>query len=150
MTVGASDPILEVPGGKELVEWFGRVPRFHDAEILRLSLDRKGDSFLEVHTWAMTSQIDARGYFVLDKHVVVTFLFGSISGLKLDGFWGQNVIDRLLVRRYDSGCEFLGTEFTSCATPDADHLGVVFEPTFGVGGAIYARGLRIEFKLGAP
>ncbi len=32
----------EVPGGVDLVRWFGRVPSFHDAEFLSLHLHRKG------------------------------------------------------------------------------------------------------------
>ena len=45
---------LKIQGGPELLTWFGRVPRFHDAEILSLNLDRKGQSTILVHAWNMT------------------------------------------------------------------------------------------------
>ncbi len=115
-----------------------------------MHLARSGESFPQVHTWVMTSAVDERGYFVLDKHVVVTFRLKSISGLRLDGFSGQNVIDGLTVRRYGSACDVLGQEFMSCAPPEAGDFGVVLDATFGVGGAIYARELRIAFEPRVP
>ena len=51
--------------------------------------------YLRLHAWVMTDQVDARGYYVLDKHAVVTFFFESVTGLELSGFSGQNVINGL-------------------------------------------------------
>jgi hypothetical protein len=36
--VTASDDLLNIAGGAKLVEWFSRVPHFHDAELLELKL----------------------------------------------------------------------------------------------------------------
>jgi hypothetical protein len=62
-----------VSGGADLVRWFGRVPSFHDAEILSLDLRRIGQSFLRLHGWINTGQAGQDGYFVLDRHAIVTF-----------------------------------------------------------------------------
>jgi len=63
-----------VAGGADLVSWFGQVPSFHDAEILSLSLHRRGDSFLRLHGWIMTGAIGQDGYYVLNKHAIVPSL----------------------------------------------------------------------------
>lgn len=43
---------------------FGRWPSFHDAEVLRVALDRSGDDGptleLVVHVFVMTGEVDAR------------------------------------------------------------------------------------------
>lgn len=79
-------------GGDELLRWFGEVPTLHDSEILSLSLRRTGTSELKVHGWMMTCEVDPDGYFVLDKHAVVTFSLEGVMDLQLNGFSGQNVI----------------------------------------------------------
>jgi hypothetical protein len=71
-----------VSGGARLVQWFGQVPSFHDAEILTLHLRRKGQSVLRLHWWNNTGAIGQDGYYVLDRHAVVTFT--------LDGSWTCN------------------------------------------------------------
>jgi hypothetical protein len=65
----------------------------------------------------MTRDVDEKGYFILDKHVVVLFSLEKIVALKLEGFSSQNVIYGLTLRRYGTGDEVLGTEFLTCAEP---------------------------------
>lgn len=95
--------ISNIQGAAELEEWFGYWPSFHDAEIVSLHLNRKGISSLRVHTWEMTKEIDDKGYYVLAKHIVVEFIFESVSGLSLSGFNHQNVIFGLAIEKIDSG-----------------------------------------------
>jgi hypothetical protein len=52
----------EVPGGAELVSWFGRAPSFHDAEILSLHLRREGQDILRLHGWLTTGETGPDGY----------------------------------------------------------------------------------------
>jgi hypothetical protein len=139
-----------VSGARELVDWFGNVPRFHDAEILDLHLSRSGASLLRVHTWQMTSEVDEKGYFRLEKHVVVTFAMEEITGLNLRGFNHQNVIDGLEIKRYGSGGDFSEAAFRAQFPPGPEDFGVILEPTYGVGGVILARQLRISFVIGEP
>jgi Immunity protein 50 len=88
-----------ISGGSELVAWFGRVPSFHDAEIVGLNLNRRSASTLVLHTWSTTNGVDDRGYFVLDRHVAVTFVLEEILDLELNGFSHQNVVFGLVLRR---------------------------------------------------
>ena len=86
-----------------LIDIFERWPSFHDAEVLRITLDR-GESqslgpYLQatIHVFEMTSQIDERGRYVLKNHVAVTLRFSEISELSLEGFHQQNVLQGLYI-----------------------------------------------------
>ncbi|MEO0691349.1 MAG: Imm50 family immunity protein [Pseudomonadota bacterium] len=81
-----------IPGGKELLQWFGRVPSFHDAEVLEPSLVRSGPTVLSIYTRNITNSIDANDYFIQKNHAVVTFELDGIVDLRLEGFNEQNVI----------------------------------------------------------
>jgi len=116
----------EIQGGRELLEWFGFWPSFHDAEILSISLNRSGESRIEIYAFRMTDQIDADGYFVLDKDALVTFYLRDISNLKIENFGSQNVICGLDLVKEENGYRL-----------DID-------PCNGVGGWIGAKSLRIE------
>ena len=125
----------DVPGADQVVSWFGSWPSFHDAEILRLHLNRRGVSRLDVHAWRMTDQTyeaDGRRYFVRDKHAVVTFELEAVSNLELFDFNAQNVLARLdLVRDGDLFCLRLDT-------------------VYGLGGRIDAGQVRVSLLAGEP
>ena len=125
-----------IPGGKELLEWFGQVPSFHDAEILDLHLRREGASTLRIHAWNMTSKVK-NGYFVLEKHAVVEFAIGGIVNLELDDFNHQNAIDGLTLSRvkYDENLEIYE---------------VLLEPAYGMAGFIQAIELSVSHRPGKP
>ena len=122
----------DVPGAAELFTWFGFWPSFHDGEVLSLHLDRAGPSQLRLHTWEGTHQLDSRGYGVLRKHVVVTFILENISDLELDGFSRQNVLAELTL------------------TQDPSGYNLKLWPCYGISGEIKARSVRIEFEPGNP
>lgn len=125
----------DIPGGPELLQWFaGRMPSFHDAEVLSLGLDRDAASaILRVHAFEMTSEVDARGYFICTRHVVVVFKLSWIGSMELDGFNQQNVLDGLKVSRTDDG-----------------EVRLDLEPVYGLGGFIQAREAEIEIEPGIP
>ena len=97
-----------VPGGPELLRWFGQVPTFHDAEILSLHLRRKGQSVLRLHGWVGTGAVGQDGYLVLDRHAIVTFALTDVMDLQLDSFSIQNVISGLILRRAPDRAERRG------------------------------------------
>ncbi|HYX71270.1 MAG TPA: Imm50 family immunity protein [Nitrososphaera sp.] len=86
-----------------LTDILGRWPSFHDAEVLRIVLDRNGartfTPYLQatIHIFEMTSQIDERGGYVLKNHVAVTFRFIEIYELQLEDFNQQNVLQGLSI-----------------------------------------------------
>ena len=91
----------KIQNGYLLTDIFGRWPSFHDAEVLRITLDRgEAQSFgpylqATIHVFEMTSQIDERGRYVLKNHVAVTFRFIEIYELNLEDFNQQNVLQGL-------------------------------------------------------
>ena len=136
----------EVPGGSELVRWFGRVPTFHDAEVHDLDLRRVGESTLHLHGWTMKEEIDHDGFVVLDKHAVVTFRMEGIMDLRLDGFSHQNVIGGLTLQRAaDRG---RANYYSMPKSPD--DIDIELEPSFGLSGFVRAKRVAISFRPGLP
>jgi hypothetical protein len=136
----------EVPGGPELLRWFGRVPSFHDAEIISLDLRRSGKSFLRVHGWVGTEQVDENGYIVLDKDAVVTFTLEEIMDLQLDGFSHQNVIFGLKLQRATER----GRSNYYALPQSPEDIEIELEPCFGLDGVIRAKRVSISFEPGVP
>jgi len=90
-----------------LTDVFGRWPSFHDAEVLRITIDR-GESHpygpwlqATIHVFEMTSQIE-QGAYVLKNHVAATFRFIEIYELKLEDFNHQNVLQGLRIQDLSS------------------------------------------------
>jgi hypothetical protein len=117
-----------VPGATELISWFGYWPSFHDAEIVSLTLNRSGVSTLQVYTWQMTKEIDDRGFYVLEKHVLVNFRMEEILSLSLSDFSQQNVIFGLCLSRIGEGFE------------------IKLDPCYGMSGTIAAKKLSVDFE----
>ncbi len=127
------DILHSIPGGAALFDWFGHVPRFHDAELLDLVLSSKGASTLRVHTWQMTNQTDAQGYYVLDKHVVVTITLQRMTHVALDDF---DLLPGIIY-----GFEITMAEGGYQLTWDA---------SYGVSGLLRAKQVRLDLAPGKP
>lgn len=128
------DVLQALPGGPALLDWFGYVPRFHDAEVLDLSLDRNGPTCtLRIHAFAMRSETDDKGYFLLDKHVVVTLRFLDVSDVVLNDFNHQNVLFGLALQRLDNARYRLD-----------------LETSYGLYGSLEAASVEIELAPGKP
>jgi hypothetical protein len=63
----------DIPGTDAVISHFGAWPGFHDAEIIGIHLNRGGTSTVSI------TRADGR------DEAVVTFTFGNIIDLKLDG-----------------------------------------------------------------
>jgi hypothetical protein len=135
-----------VPGGQDLLAWFEGRPRFHDAEIIRLDLRRRSESTLDIHFCVGTGEVDARGYFVLDKHVVVTFAIEEIVDLELDGFNHQNVIYNLELSHAKSRPE--REPYVLGASP-GDYE-IELEDCYGMSGFIRCKKVAIRLTPGKP
>jgi hypothetical protein len=66
--------VSSIQGSEKLTAIFGDWPSFHDAEIVELNLTRKEarpekayrspSLTLKIHLWAMTKELDEKGYFI--------------------------------------------------------------------------------------
>lgn len=67
-----------IVGADRLTGHFGRWPSFHDAEVVRLVLDRHGTdgptAELVVHVWSVGADVDEHGSFQRREHVLVRLL----------------------------------------------------------------------------
>lgn len=80
----------KIPGGEEVISWYGKWPSFHDAEILELHLQRTGRSWIKI-------------YNVWNKYGVVTFNMETVTDLELADFSQQNVIGGLELEESPKG-----------------------------------------------
>jgi hypothetical protein len=86
----------EIPGGREVVAWFGGRPDFGDAEMLELRLVRQGPSRLRLA--AMVGE-GGKHQGPPGKHAVLDFSLHDMIDIHLNGFSRQNVIGGLRLRR---------------------------------------------------
>jgi hypothetical protein len=75
---------------EKLTHIFGEWPSFHVAEVVCLVLDRSGSEAptleAQIHVFAVTSDLDANGHYVLANHTLVTLRFTKVALLELGGF----------------------------------------------------------------
>jgi len=87
-------------------EIFGDWPSFHDAQVLRLSIDSSGPDApvldLALHVFERTSDVDSSGAHILKNHTRVTLRFTAVLLQRLQWFGRQNVIEDLSVSPLDS------------------------------------------------
>ena len=90
---------------EKLTRIFGEWPSFHDAEVVRVVLDRTGPEAptltLEIHVYTMTSEVDARGFYVLTNHTLATLRFTEVALISMQGFNSQNSLSDLLISDLD-------------------------------------------------
>jgi hypothetical protein len=127
-----SEDSKDLVGTNALTAWFGRWPSFHDAEILSVELNRRGTSRIRIHTWNMTTDVNAAGGYKIDKHCVVLFLLEEISYLELADFSGQNVIFGLQIEKQEA------------------EYRLELSPCYGLAGYVVAKSIEIEFEPGIP
>lgn len=117
-------------GAEHLTRIFGRWPSFHDAEVVRLTLDRadpeRGDFggptlTLAVRVFTFGPDIAPSGHYVLHHETLATLQFRGVAQLALDDFNQQNA---LLGLRID---DIRGRQLEGLAWE------VELTPAFGVG-----------------
>ena len=85
-----------VINGSLIVERFGAWPSFHDAEVISVLLSghhpEQPSCEMVVHAWLMTDKVDARGYYVLEKHSLVKFRFEELIESTFSNFNHQNCL----------------------------------------------------------
>jgi hypothetical protein len=80
----------------------------------------------------MTKRIDSRGYYELEKHVVVEFILDEVLHWTLEGLSGQNVINSLAIKTIETGFR------------------VTLAPCYGLSGSIEATSVSTRLAPGPP
>ena len=107
----------DIPGAADVIAWFGYWPRFHDAEVLSITLDASAGARVVIRAFEMTTEVDASGHYVLAKHCVVTFL---LEGFPTDPYGTTNQFGFVQFWYYGSlanGGAAPGTQCTNTASP---------------------------------
>lgn len=131
---------LSLAGAPEVAEWFGFVPSFHDATMTELKL-ASGSAKLSFKTFRTTDEVDARGFFVLDRHALVTLHLIDVKGVSVRGDASSTVLE-LGIRRFVANASIWGT----VAGPVPGNWEVRWESAYGLEGVIYARDLRLTLQ----
>jgi hypothetical protein len=95
----------DIRGAQQLTAVFGRWPSFHDAEIVRLTLERHAISdrasgptlTLDVYAFEAGPDVAPNGQYVLHNEVLVSFRFLEVCEVALHGFNQQNAIWNLSI-----------------------------------------------------
>ena len=123
--------VENITGAQELFDWFGYWPDFHDAEVVRFRLVG-GMLSLVIHTWEMTNQVDAKGFYELRKNVVVEFVIEAISTINVQDPWDHSIL-------FDLGIDKTETGFQ-----------LSFSSSYGLSGTIEAQKLSLRVVPGKP
>jgi hypothetical protein len=124
--------LLNVAGERDLIDWFGGVPRFHDAELKEIAPLSTGESRLRVRAWNTTGKVDNKGYFILEKHATVTIALSNVTSINLSDFDLPGIIFDLKISKID------------------DQFQVSWSGSYGVAGDIKARGLSFAREREQP
>jgi len=127
----------DIPGGTELIDWYGFVPNFHDGLVLSVTLASDGPGEIRIHTWRMTDRTDERGYIILDKHAVVTFSLEDIRAVDFRNFNEPTAIHDLLLTAAEGGFEIQWINVCGHGGP-------------GIEGSVTARRVGVSFVPGEP
>jgi hypothetical protein len=131
--------LASIEGAGDLIDWFGYLPSFHDCTISKLEF-QSGNGVLELACFRMTDKVDDRGYFVLDRHALVSFHFTNVRGLLFDCNANTTILE-LGVRRLS--LEHLPVSNTSASVNDFE---ISFDDVCGGSGSIYASEVRLSLK----
>jgi hypothetical protein len=126
-------PVPEVDGANDVVAWFGAWPRFHDHYLLRAPESGCANGELKIHGWVTNwNAVDAAGYFLQDRHCVVTLELARIESIELTERTFPAIIADLTLERDDAGWT------------------ISWESSYGAEGTIRAQGVRATVRPGAP
>jgi hypothetical protein len=134
------DLFASLPGGQTVIDWYGFCPHFHDGILERLELSG-GNAVLAIRAFRMANEVDAAGYFVQDRHAVVTLQMCGVTGVKLEGDAGS-IISALVIRRLPYTPD--PSVWETCGGPVAGDIEIAFDTAVGLYGMIYAKDLRFE------
>lgn len=122
--------IARIPGAAEFVAWFGHFPWFHDAVVEDLVMRLDGRGFIRLRAFRMNKEVDEKGYFVLDKHCIVTFSFEGGMTLEMEiEDEGPKIVYGLEIKDHEGGFE------------------IELQGSCGIDALLRAKSLRMAFEV---
>lgn len=121
------NPHEYIEGFELVVAHLGLWPSFHDAEVLKLAIDRTHvatakelSPVLDLHLrgWVMTSEVTEQGFYKLHGEAVFHFRFEGVTNVQIEGFNNQNVLSALNLELashpHDASRQVLQVELEHC------------------------------------
>ena len=123
-----------LPGAASLIDLYGNVPGFHDAEVRELRLSAKSESTIKISN--LFPDIFSQA------HVLVTLTIREIVHIQLDGFSPRNILYWLRTRPAVAKPD--QERFYSRKRKD-DDLELELGATFGIGGSLVCNGISVTW-----
>jgi immunity protein 50 of polymorphic toxin system len=88
----------DITGSELVTQVFGYWPSFHDAEVVRMSLETTAspsagpDVRADIYAFEITNEVAPDGTLVLRHKVLVSFRFSGVDNLLVKNFGNQNAI----------------------------------------------------------
>ena len=79
---------------KAVVDIYGEWLLFHDSKVQAYVPPTPESQSLAftIHTWQMTDEVDAKGFFVLQNHTLVSFRFDGLFDVSMNAFGTHNIL----------------------------------------------------------
>jgi hypothetical protein len=124
--------LQSIAGAQELYDWLGYWPDFHDAEIIVFRFDLNLPASLIIHTWQMSDQVDAKGYYEHTKDVVVEFTMQGVSLINVQDPLNHSILFELSIDKIEKGFR------------------LSFDGSYGISGTIETQELSLQIRPGKP
>ncbi len=97
----------------------------------------KGEGIIQIAAFRMTDKVNDKGFYVLDRHAIVTLYLTGVSGILLDSHPNPTVLE-VGIRKLAP--EHLPISNTAASVGDFE---IAFDDVCGGAGSIYAREVRL-------
>jgi hypothetical protein len=141
-----TDPHLfaGLPGGSEIIEWFGFCPSFHDSALNSLEL-KGGSATLRIRAFRMTAEVDASGHYMLDRHAHISFELSGVTGIALRGD-AESILDELTITRVET----VAADWPMCVGPQVGDFELNFTTNIGLEGVMFAKEIKMLLEPSNP
>jgi len=123
-------------GGRKVTSWFGYLPDFHDAKVRCMEFSA-GAGVVEIEAFRMTSEVDEKGYFILDRQALVTLNLSGVTGVTMSCDPNPG-IEELGIRRLNSE-----VDIPADIAALVGDLEIAFDDVCGGSGTIFARSISL-------
>ena len=136
MSDNQNPAIAKIVNAAVVIEHFGYWPRFHDAEIAKVTFESNSGywplvSFV-ISAFEMTKEVDEKGYHKLIKQCDIELSFIGVEEIEFDRFSHQNVLMSL---DFEESGSFIKTTFDAAVGLDA----VIFSEGVSVVSLIHTK-----------
>lgn len=120
-------PVEKIKNANKIIDFFGKWPSFHDAEMVEVRLNRNGPILeITLYVFSTLAEVDKNGHYKLDRSCFVVMRFSSVEQLELMDFNEQNVI--------------FGIDFENI---DSNNIQVNIHPCYGITSTFTCKSIEV-------